>query len=310
MPTTLHLNSLRDIESAIDTLLADPDRRFTLEVAESLTLTIKVKGVDWDGFMDARIANYVVELQKTFERIRSEVNPEARERQLVKVQLKKGSAELIAKVADVVKNLTTNMSGTQQQVTVLVAIAVGFGCYSLIKYLEHIRKMQEEANRTRLNAAALQTLSENMTYTLQTIDPERPIRRLAKSMRSTDIIKIPSERAPLDRQEINERFPGKPRVTPVAVIIDDNYKVASIALDTPRVLGLERANISFKAQLDAELPDRDKESFVAEVKAALESGQSMKVPLRIDAKVNDTRVTEALIVGIGQQPRKGSESLD
>lgn len=310
MPTTIQIKSLADIESSIDELLRNPNEKFILEADEGLSFKITIRGGDWDGLINARIARYVIELQKAFERAQREVAPGAQERQLVKVHLQKGSAELIAKAADILKGLTTNMDGAQQQLVALVFIAVGFAGYTLNSILRHIREKQREANRAKLDGAAVEALSAPLERALQIIDPEKAVRSLAKSMRSEDTIKLPSERAPLSRDEINERFPRKPRVTPVAVMIDDNYKVASIALDTPRVLELERANVSFRAQLDAQLPEEDKESFVAEVKAALESGKPLKVALRINARVGEAKVVDALIVGIGQRPRKDAESLD
>jgi hypothetical protein len=316
MQEEILIQNLDDIQPAIERLLSDYNNELRPIIAADFTLSIKLKGKTWDGLVDIRVANYVTELQRTLDRARRDIALDTTDKPLVKVLVKDGSTELEAKVADIIQNMLNNMTSQQQFIALLTLIGCGLGGWSLKKILDWLSarqkanlEHQEKLAATTQTGDAFKEMNETLRYTLERLDPEKPVRTLVKGMAEDDTIYLPATSQPLSRDEARARYPRKPRVTPIEVKIDDNYQVASVAVEHPIRLTLERGDLSFKAVLSNKLQPEDREAFVQKVKSVVENGGALRVALHIDASLNDKAVVAAVIVGIGKAPREDAEDI-
>lgn len=309
MPTELQINSLADIDSAIDELLDHPDAGLVPVIDPDLILVIKLKGRSWDGLVDVRVARYVLELQAAIDRARREASPDQTDRPLIKVQVRDGSTDLAARALELFNNLVGTMTDTQKFVIALSVIGVVFGHYSLKAILAHFDTRQRRQLDSTQGTHTVDELNKTLRFAIEKIDAEKPVRTLIHGMQSADTITLPAQPAPLTKEEAKERYPRKPRVTPIDVVIDAEYHVESVALQQPVKLSLQIGDHEFRATLSPLLNTDDQAAFLAKVKTALETATSVRVPLQINAKVNDDGVIAAVIVGIGKVARTESKPL-
>ena len=88
-------------DCVLETVMAEE-----LELREDLVLTIQIRGESWDGFIDYRGANYILELQKSFNRLYQELSEtDVQLRNLskfitVKVRVVEGSSLFEIKVSE------------------------------------------------------------------------------------------------------------------------------------------------------------------------------------------------------------------
>jgi hypothetical protein len=316
MATPLKISALEDLKPALAQLLDNPDEDFAPEISPDLFFTIKVNGKTWDGLIDARVAAYVTELQRAFDRTRRSIEPKETERRLVKVRIEDGSTDLVGKATDIFSDLVKNMPDNQKFIIALAFIGCAFLGWSLKQILSHIDQKEKERlalEKERLSkqndAAAIEALSGNLRFVLEKIDPEKPMRGLVTGMSPDDTITLPGETKAITREEAKGRYPRKARITPIDVFIDDTYHVASLDLEAPIQLTLEKENFRFNAEFAHALKAEDFEAFLSRVKEAMGKHTAMRVSLQIDARVNDRAVIHAVIVGVEKPARSESQDI-
>lgn len=312
MPQEIVINTLDDIRPALDQVLAAGDEALSLEINPEITITIILDGKTWDGLIDVRVAKFVTELQATHDRMRKELDIDARDKPLVKVRIKDGSTELDARLYDLFAETLRNMTSTQQFI-VVIGLMLMFGVgWSLNRFLTYL-KDKHAADLARADGAEkaelVHALNQTVQHALEKIDGEKPLRRLVLGMEEGDKVQLPGTR-PLTKDEARSLYPRKPRVTPMDVLIDDNYRVEKVGMDIPYELTLSKGTLSFKAEFAHGLSAENTAVFLERVKNAMETLSPLRVALRIDARLNERGVMHAVIVGIGQPPREHSNDLD
>lgn len=311
MPQEIVINTLDDIRPALDQVLAAGDEAISLEVNPEITITIILDGKTWDGLIDVRVAKFVTELQGAHDRLHKELDIPGVDKPLVKVRIKDGSTELDARLYDLFAETLRNMTSNQQFI-IVIGMMLMFGAgWSLRRVLAHIKDKhaadlarEESREKTEL----IHALNQTVQHALEKIDGEKPLRRLVLGMEEGDKVKLPG--APvLTKDEARALYRRKPRVTPMDVMIDDNYRVEKVGMDIPYELTLSKGAVNFKAEFANGLAAENTAAFLERVKNAMEALAPLRVPLRIDARLNDKGVMQAVIVGIGQSPREHSQDL-
>ena len=309
MPDELTISSINDLQPAIDRLLDNPEVEFCPVVTAGFAISITLKGKTWDGLVDVRVAKYVTELQAAHDRIRRECGIDASDRPLVKIRVKEGSTELVSEIAKITSDSLARMTSNQQFIILLTSLGVLFVGWSLKQVLAHLADRQKVKLEHESTTGTVRDLNSTLRLALEKIDPEKPTRTLVNRMQEDDSLILPAVTTPLTRDQAKARYPRKPRITPVDVLIDDNYDVDSVSLEVPVRLSLTRGDVSFRADFSAKLAPEDKGTFLQKIKSSIEVGGSTRVALQVNATIGERSITSAVIVGIGRAPRDGAEDV-
>lgn len=286
-----------------------------LELREDLVLTIQIRGESWDGFIDYRGANYILELQKSFNRLYQELSEaDVQLRNLskyitVKVRVVEGSSLFEIKVSKALKQMINKLSGNQITLITVLAIFCAAGYFTMDKVLDYKRQMATQAKQGQIAIETIERLTPVLDKALDVIqktDMEKPIRTVINRLESDDRIILPDS-TELSAQEAKNRYPRKPRVPQETGIFDDAYKILSIDFEkAPPVFALYKEGLEFRAA--AELSESDIDRLATDLKQALRTGDDFNVSLQLFIVYNRRGIKSASITGIGTK-REDSRNI-
>ncbi len=295
-----HLNSGRPFEPVFFT--------------EPIRYIIKLEGDQWDGYIDVKVAQFVIDLQNAFRKLLEETLNISNEELLnaiksqivVKVQIEPGSTKiLVEKVEKILEIIMSNMSGWQKVVTasVFATLITGYACHSnWIEYQKStIDKIQDEGTK-RAAFATVQRRDDLVA------DMEKPVRGLVQKMAPADRITLPNQET-MNKDAAKELYPRRPRLAVKTDYIDGCYTISKIYYD-------EDGSSYLYIDIDGHSPIKagvalsqtDNDNLYIKIKECQQAGTAPKIDLQVTAKHTQRGITNASVVGLGVQ-RDGSKSI-
>ena len=288
-----------------------------LQLREGLVLTIRIRGESWGGFIDYRGANYVLELQKSFNRLYLELSgADIQEYNLskaitVKVRVVEGSSLFEIKVGDALKYMISKLSGSQITLITVLAISCATGYFTTGKVLDYKRQMITQAQQGKIAAETIEKLTPVVNRALDIIkktDMEKPMRVITTKLESDDSISLPDS-TELSAQEAKHRYPKKQKSSREAALFDGTYRILSIDFKkAPPVFNLYKNDHEFRAT--AELAEQDIDKLAADLKQTLKTGKDFNVSLQLLVVYNSRRLIAASITGIGDKRDNSKDFLE
>ena len=286
------------------------------DFSENLILTIKVTGESWDGYIDYRAANYVLELQSSIDRIYRELAGsdiglrDLKKNITVKVRVSEGSSNLDIDLTKVLKSMLSRLSGRQITLIVSLAILGTVGYLTTGKILDHKRQAMISQHEERITKEVADKISGAYDKALEIIsktDAERANRSLIHKLETYDSIKFPGNEE-LTSVEAKNLYPRKPKTSTESGIFDGTYQVLSIDFEkNPPVFHLYKGGLRIPAI--AELSTDDIDELANNFRAAMSSNRDFMIPIHLFISYNKRGIKKAAIQSIGT-PRENSEDID
>lgn len=279
-----------------------------IKLTGKISLALHIEGQSWDGRLDKRTAQYVVDLQKTFEQFFEEyTSEEAPHDLLIKVGSRQGSWESFADITQFMNILVGKM--TDEQSFYLLAYAITLiGGYKIFKrFMDRKENAEIEQERNRTLQAAFQALEKRVGYAAETMtNYERPVRSLVKTLDDNDTITIGETAERMPAYEAKTCGPKRaPRSEETLTYADGNYTVNAKCYDEGEVvLELEQGGQTIKAYLSL-FDEQDRKEFRESLN---QHEQEDALPFSIDLQLNvyhtKRRLKYAVVVKEGA-PREG-----
>ncbi len=289
----------------------DDSEFVAIELSENLNFTITIKGDNWDGeYIDARIAEYVIELQRVLQKcIANNLGVitalRGKHKPLVKVKLRKGSAEIYVKFFEFIKPYIDRMTPTQQMILILVILGLLAGGWGLKRVLEYFSSIDERDRTSDRDKRTLALLEKSIEANKEALEP---IRMLITKMDEGDKIRFSDGNIELEYKDAKKMFPRKPKSEYSIAYVDNEYEVCDINLEEKTIEVAKNGN---KLRADLILNPEDLSAFYNSIKA--QQQQSPRelpcMDLNINIEFNAYRIKSASILGTGA-PRPGARSLD
>lgn len=288
------------------------DKSKSIELAEikgGLDCSIKIKGNTWDGFIDWRIARFVLDMQeavnKAFKEAGIDLSREELESLAVKFKISKGCSLIEISPGKAVQALLSNMTGAQKTALGIVFILAATAYLTHGQYLAYKEKVEmkihDESTKKELIALNKEVLAHFDDY-------EKPTRGLLAKLHDDDILIISSRNLELSKEQLKEDYPRKQRSKPATIYLDDTYIVHSIKYpgDSVRIV-IEQG--THRVDCGVALSDEDLALLYNKAKEQHGEGEEFEMPLKITAKfTKGGGVKEAVIYGLGE-PRENSTNL-
>ena len=266
---------------------------------ETLDFTIKISGESWDGeFVDARIAAYVLEVQRIVQRVLKTqllVKTGNTQTPLIRIKLSKGSVNLLVKVAEFFKPYIDKMTSTQQFIIVLATIG-GLGGYFIGgQYLNYLVSVQKNQISENADIRKDEFIASAMEIAQKAADANK---MLISKLKSGDEIRFSSIDKTYSAKDAKKMFPRNPKSDLSSGVADMKCKIANINLENDTI-ALLIGNEELKAQTMLSIEDRRK--FYDEIKENEKNkGDLPELSLKIDILYNIYGIKSATIIGLGE----------
>lgn len=318
------MDSYKEIKSVEDLFayvneLEQGAKFLPIKLAGRISLALHIEGPSWDGRIDKRTAQYVVDLQKALEHMLEEYAPEAVPQEiLVKVETKEGSWQSLADVTSFLEVLAGKMTDEQSFCLFMTALLLVGGYMIFKRHTERKENVEIEQERTKQEIERNKTLQSTFHVlekragsSPETMGAyERPVRSLIRTMEDNDSIiigqtaeKIPAEEA---KKYASRRAPRSEEAVTYA---DGNYTVNAICYDEGEiVLELEQGGQVIKAYL-WQFDENDRRIFRESLNR---HEQEDALPFSMDLQLNvvhtQRRLKHAVVIGEGA-PREGKSCV-
>jgi hypothetical protein len=284
----------------------------SIDFTDNFNFTIKIEGRNWDGLIDYRIANYIIDLQDSVKKLFKEASDIQSEEFLnyvqrnliVKARVTEGCSEIfIEKFDKILTAFFKNMTGAQKTIAFTVAaaaLATSF-CYS--DYNETKFKTQEAQSHQEIVGQLIEH-SDKLADVIERnedlfLDMEKPVRNLVNKLDEKDIISLPVSQNKLTITEAKALYPRRPRLTVKTAYIDGSYDVLQIKTDKTGnvIFFLEKDGTPVKATLN--INDDEFTPLYNKIMTAHQNSQIPTVNIQLTAKYTSKKITSATIVGVG-----------
>jgi hypothetical protein len=307
-----------------------------------LVVPVKVYGDSWDKRMDVRHAQYVTCLQKELNTLIGVLRPDikAKDRPLVRVELREGSSELWQSMAEVGKHLVIGMTDKQKFTLGVLAILGICGTWNYTRYLDHLDTQSKVNAEVRQLEVREQTKLEILKPMLSAVehDPEkysqyeRPVAKLLGMLKADDQVSLLGEDyvpAKIAKTTINPRAHTSSAysIAPQKIYFvedesrsrmlcsseqvsfcDGEYTLLSTDYShSELVLYLKKDGVSIKAYTSA-LNDATRRALLEEIsRRQLEESLPFTLNLQMSVEHSDKEIKYGNIVGLGS-PRGDKEN--
>lgn len=281
---------------------------FDITKYKGATLSIRIRGKKWNGFVDKSVARFILDAEK---QIKDVLDAEGIEYELpkngiIRLEVKNGSTELIQYIPEAFKILKSMTPQEIFLVTGALSVIIGaFKMPDIIRAVQarKIKQIESEENiqLAKMQKEQLENVVEQMTR-LQTREYalEQPRRSLVNKMGDNDSIDYGGQKG-LTKKQAKKRFEKADRSKMENYYIDGTYIIEE--LDTPESgdwrVKLKYGDHSFKADLQLDAVELDK--FVEGYTQARKENKSVSRKLKVTATINNKGVGKADVVGIGKK---------
>lgn len=291
------------------------DEKFPEDIAfgKDLILKIRVCGESWDGFIDYRGAQFILDLQNAVNKVYNElgyskINPmELKKLITIKVKVVDGSSIFQIKLEEIIKIMVANMSGNQVALIAVLLILCAAGYFTYSKVLEYKHKAllkTQDADLTKtiadLTTDLTKTMADTFNRALDIIDKkdlQAPPRKLINKLDNEDRIQLPGMES-LRQDDAKKIYPKKPAVRDDSGYFDGSYVISAI--------NMEKTPVQFKLDLDgfdfwakAQLDDNDIEMISRSLEASMKENKELKIDLHLFVLFNERGFKSAVIQATG-----------
>lgn len=314
----IKINSYNDLLEYAEKCLRDEKFLGDFELDSALDYSIKIKGDSWDGSIDYRLAQYILDTQKKIDDIFKEMGIEFAEedRPIVKFKIEAGCTEIFVHISDTLKALFQNMTSGQKTVIaalIVLALVGGFTIYEIKEYkveqerLAHELEQQEQANEKEVEIyRELADITESVIEKI----PEytKPNKRLAKNLRPGDVVENSINHIPLTKEEFKRKYPGKSKYKPETVYLDGTYLITAIKLDSGKIT-IEHG--PYRYDCLSSLNEKESKDLFSRLQAAHAAKKGIELPLKITSKYykGSMELRDLIIYEIGP-PREGARTIE
>lgn len=306
-PDTIVEYAMRHLEGAVSFE--------NIRLSDDFNLKIKVDGDGWTGKeLDYRIAKFILGLQHD---VLGSINTVSGgnitlkniglhdKRIIVKVEIKDGCMEVVAKLGIVFAAAISNMSGPETIAAIAIVSLICANGYTKIKDIEAqkeiaIKNMDEQTKLKAFDVVskALEAAAEN----------SKALGYLVRKMQDGDTIKLGDGDA-LDRQEAKQLLPPKVETEnsfTENVNVDDVFEMPKYDYEN-QIAFIRKGVISFEAS--TKTLDEQSKKQLQEFSNEADLKQTFPViALNVVIVIKNRKVDEAFVVGIGEK-RKGAEDI-
>ena len=294
--------------------LTDQIQPVEFKFDKKLTLTIRVCGESWGGFIDYRGAQFILDLQKSLiktykELSGSEVALQDLNRSInVKVKIEEGSSIFNIEYEEALKAMFNKLSGNQITLIATLAILCGTGYFTYSKVLEEKHKHLQVMEDKKLEKDVVDTFAATMDRALDLIerkDLEAAPRKLTRKLDDKDQIQLPGREPMQAETVIKNIYPKKPKMNPESDIFDGTFVITKLDMTKePIQFKLEKDGHEFWA--DAELSATDIKRITKNLENALREKKGLNLDLHLFIVYDKKKIRSAAIVGTGE-PRPDSK---
>lgn len=308
--------------------LRDPTHTAEIDLERQYDLKIKINGDRWDGTIDENIAKIVLKYQKHFDEAFEAIcgsKSLGRDRVILRIKLENGSAILDFLFEKLIQEGFQAMDDKTKKTVLLALILVlggtvlGGKALGIVKDVltERTRvEIQESQERMMANQAeSFERIAEEQAKSFERIaekilEAKAAPNYIVKQMDDKDHIQMPTDVQPVTKAEVKKRYMTPRTSTPELARenVFDDFLVTAIDLKNPKepVLSLECSGHKFPARL--EIVGVESEGIANEVREAMQSRESLEMPLNVHIFHLDGKVEKAKVLGMGA-PTEGALSI-
>jgi hypothetical protein len=289
-----------------------------LKIGKDLDYTIKIAGDSWDGAIDYRVAQYIVDTQKAVDNLFKELGIELAEkdRPIVKFRVKAGCTEIIVEITKTLSALFKNMESKHKVFVATLLCMTIFGVFTIKEVAQYQDKQQERAHQLEMQKLLDSKEVEKQNKLVQIIDSlvdkfpsyAKPNKQLSKNMRPGDTVTNSTNSVTRTKDEFKKQYPGKGKYKAKSVYLDGQYLITEIKLINSRIT-IESGSHHYDCL--SSLNEAESENLFSKVKEAHAVGQGFKLDLKITADFfkGSKQLKNFVIYEIGE-PRKGSQTIE
>lgn len=289
-----------------------------LDIGQALDFKITIKGSQWDGSIDYRLAGYITKAQRALDDLVKELDLDLakEDRPIIKFRINEGSLELLVKITEAAAKLFENMEGRHKAyvATVLImAITGGFGYHEFLEYKDkqaarvHELQMEEKKNESAIKQQEMLVgVVEDLIVKIPAY--QAPARALVNMMDKDDTIESSIDNVTFSKKEIKKRYKTKSKFKAETVYIDDTYTITAIKIKAGKIT-IEKGSLTYDCQ--SSLSDIEADNLFSRVKSAHAKGEGFELELKITAEYfkGSNTLQNLIIYEIGPA-RNGAKSID
>ncbi|MGZ0656147.1 hypothetical protein ACWPKS_11130 [Coraliomargarita sp. W4R72] len=317
------INNYKRLLSELLSEIEDPSYKAEVDLESQYDLKIRIRGNDWDGVVDETIARIILRYQEEFDKIYAELcdHTVTRENRIrIRAKLENGSSILDFLFDKLIKDGFSSMDDKTKKAVLICAILTIGGTTFGIKGLGLIKelKLKEIEAQAQAQAADIQnetikdqaeTFKEMAQQQLETFEriamrvneTKAAPKYLIKQLKPEDTIQLPTDPAPVKKETATSRYtsPRKSNEEPARENIFDDFTVTAINFKNPKepILSLECKGFKFPAEI--EIVGEESAGIAEEVRNAIQSGQTLELPLNVHVFHRYEDVEAAKILGMG-----------
>jgi len=295
------------LDTSVDAILRDITFTDDFNFSKDIVLEIRICGASWNGFIDYRGAQFVIDLQNAVARIYSELDKseislrDLKKSVTVKVKIVEGSSIFQVKFEEIFKIMVANMSGTQTTLILGLGLLCTAGYLTIGKILEFKRSKMQKAQEMDLAKTYITRMSDTIDKAIGLIehkDVQAPTRKLIDKLNDEDRIKLPGADF-LNPEEAKELYPKKPKIRTESGYFDGQYVISAINMKkTPVQFELNLDGFAFWAK--AQLDHSDIEKISRSLEVSMKENKELKVDLHLFVLFNERGFKSASIQATGE----------
>lgn len=322
------VKQISTLEKLVEHAVAVAQKKATWEEVDILpgaaAIPIRVAGSGWGKYIDARGATFVRSLQEKLNEIFSSYPGQLpASAPLIKVEIRKGSNELLPYLEPLIKIVVDKVSPEQVVEIIKYAVLCVCGVWALGKITSLIDSIDDRHVKQKADQALLSATTEQQRQALRTIEKSvdtirqivldneeaeqkcaTPLRTYVSSLDKNDTVSIaatPPVKAAIMKHYLRRR---RSRSTMRYVVCDCTIDVLGLNFEQPKPrLSIRQDNKLYLAVIERLSPD-ERKFLVSRVETRLTSEEAIQIALRINAYFTDAGINRIVIIGIGS-PRTG-----
>jgi hypothetical protein len=239
------LNSPQEL---VDFVLSDLPEDYNLTnvtFGDGFKLVIKLEGPQWqdNGFIDHRLAQYIINLQRDILGVYNEITGEHVSRRsaqdvlrplTVKVRVESGSTQVFSDIPKVLTSMVQKMDSTDMLVAFGIGVAAWVAAKFLDKWWDARKAVQLKEKEKQISDRQLGSIDKAIAVAdravVQAHQHQDGMRYLIGCMDKGDRLEMPQTGKTYSRQEAKQAAPKKVKVEPPkpdAQLVDDTFEVVA-----------------------------------------------------------------------------------
>lgn len=285
------------------------DKSNIFEVDDSFDVRIKLEGEQWDGSINYKIANFVIELQDKLIKIYNELNGKRlttaslnlHKNLIINVKVKPGCTEIIVffkKLGEGLISAMQNMQSEHVLFAILGTALIAGTTYTIVSLkkasVEKAKKIEDEETKRKFLETTEQIVKAAVSAPY--------MRYLATSMKKEDKMHIGS--SIYTKKQAIERFKAEdnthPEILPETFYVDDRYGISDASFEKNTITivlnGKKLKNVTTQY-----LTKEDKDKLYKIYKDADIAGKIPYCNMQVSVEFAGGEVTSSAIFAIGEK---------